>query len=187
MKPGRLKFAVILCAAALGALVLAAWTQPWFTLGVAGVQPVVVTGQVAAPALSALGLAALALAAALSIAGPVVRYVLAGLHVLIGAIAATTSVVAIVSPIRASLPAVTAVVGESGLTAVSALVTSVSVTVWPWVAVLLGILTAALGIVTLVTARNWPGPTRKYESTPSTDDSPAASWDALSAGDDPTR
>jgi hypothetical protein len=187
MRPGRLKLAVILGAAGLGGLVLASWTQPWFTLVVAGAQPVVVTGQVAAPALSALGLAALALAAALSIAGPVVRYVLGGLHLLIGALAATTSVVAIANPIRASLPAVTAVVGESGLTAVSALVTSVSVSAWPWIAVLLGVLTAALGAVTLVTGRRWPGPTRKYESTPSTDDSPAASWDALSAGDDPTR
>ena len=187
MTPGRLKLSVILGAALLGALSLAAWTQPWFTLDVTGAHPVVVTGQVAAPALSALGLAALALAAALSIAGVVVRYVLGGLHALIGVLAAASSVIAILNPIRASLPAVTAVVGESGLTAVSALVTSVSLTVWPWVAVLLGVLTAALGIVTLATARRWPGPTRKYESAPSRDDSPAAHWDALSAGDDPTR
>jgi hypothetical protein len=165
---------------------LAAWTQPWFTLVVGGTQSVTATGQVAAPALSALGLASLALAAALSIAGMIVRFVLGGLQLLIGVLAISVSATALVDPVRSALPAVTAVVGESGLAAVSALVTSISVSVWPWLAVALGVIAAAVGVTTLVTARRWPGPSRKYESAPSADDSPAASWDALSAGKDPT-
>jgi hypothetical protein len=182
----RIKLVVILAGAVTGGLMLAAWTQPWFTLIVASYQTVSVTGQVAAPALSALGLASIALAAALSIAGVIVRYALGGLQVAIGGLAVIVSVTALVNPVRSSLPAVTAVVGESGLTAVSALVTSLSVSPWPWLAAGLGSLAALLGLVTLVTARRWPGPTRRYESAPITDDSPAASWDALSRGSDPT-
>ena len=181
-----MKLIVILAGAVTGGLTLAAWTQPWFTLTVGSAQSVTVTGQVAAPALSALGLASLALAAALSIAGTIVRFALGGLQLLIGILAISVSATALVDPVRSSLPAVTAVVGESGLAAVSALVTSISISAWPWLAVVLGVLAAALGLATIVTARRWPGASRKYESAPSTDDSPAASWDALSAGNDPT-
>jgi len=186
VKPQRLKLIIILGGAAIGGLMLAAWTQPWFTLIVGESQSVSVSGQVAAPALSALGLASLALAAALSIAGVIVRFALGGVQLLIGVLAAAMSVTALATPVRSSLPAVTAVVGESGLTAVSSLVTSLAVSPWPWVAAGLGIVAAALGVVILITARRWPGPTRRYESAPTIDDSPAASWDALSAGNDPT-
>ena len=72
----RVKLLLIVAGAALGALLLLSWTQSWFSLVLDGGQRLDVPGQSAAPALSALGLACLALAGALAIAGRVLRIVL---------------------------------------------------------------------------------------------------------------
>ena len=72
------------------ALALLAWSQTWFELGsrIAAAQgagePIAVAGSVASPALAALGLAGLALVAALAIAGPGIRIVLGVLEVVLG-------------------------------------------------------------------------------------------------------
>ncbi len=193
MSARRVKLLAILAGAVLGALTLTAWTQPWFGLTLASGQKLSVAGQVAAPALSALGLAALALAAALSIAGRIARYVLGVLQIVIGVLVVGSTVAALSSPVSASAATITAAVGESGAVAVAALVASVSVSGWPYLAVVFGVLSAAVGIVMLVTARRWPVATRRFESSAAGAGaasgaavSPADSWDALSDGRDPT-
>ena len=60
MKPARLRLLLILGGIAAAGLALLSWTQTWFDLVLEGGQPLAVAGQAAAPALSALGLAALA-------------------------------------------------------------------------------------------------------------------------------
>ena len=182
----RAKLYLILAAVVLGAFTLVAWTQPWFTLTLSEGRVLSVTGQVAAPALSALGLASLALGAALSIAGKVFRAVLGVVQLLIGVLVAGSAIAALADPVAASLKAVTDAVGESGAGAVAALVTSIALSAWPVVTVVLGILAALVGIAILATMRRWPGPTRKYEATAEPGASTAGSWDALSAGKDPT-
>ncbi|MEP6481057.1 MAG: Trp biosynthesis-associated membrane protein [Rhodoglobus sp.] len=188
----RVKLLAIVAAVAFGGLTLIAWTQQWFTLTLTSGQVLTVAGQIAAPALSALGLASLALAAALAIAGAVLRHVLGALEVAIGGLAVSSAVAAVFSPVSASTAAVTAAVGESGATAVAALVSSVSVGMWPYLAVVLGVLSALVGVVVLATARRWPNPTRRYEtasgetSAQTEADTTVSSWDALSEGRDPT-
>lgn len=182
----RVKLLLIVAGGLFGALTLIAWTQPWFGLTLTSGQNLSVAGQVAAPPLSALGLASLALVAALSIAGRVLRHVLGALEVLIGVLATGSAVAALSNPVAASVPTVTDAVGESGADAVAALVASVSVGVWPYLAIVLGALSALVGVAVLVTARRWPGPTKKYETGPAEAATPAGTWDALSEGRDPT-
>ena len=71
MTGSRLKLLSLVLVAALAALVLLAWSQPWFTVDSAGDETVTVGGDVAGAALPPLALASLALVLALAIAGPV--------------------------------------------------------------------------------------------------------------------
>jgi len=210
MTARRLKSLALLAGVAVNALVLMAWTQAWFTVTLVadelGGSTLAVGGDVAAGGLAALGLAGLALVGALSIAGPAFRIVLGVLQFVLGATVVLSSVIAIGDPLSVAAPAVTDATGVSGADSVAGLVASATLTVWPWVAAVLGGLGGLLGIAIFVTSRRWPGPSRKYQSpaasTPAAGPAPAeapgaapeapptsdaiADWDALSDGADPT-
>jgi uncharacterized membrane protein (TIGR02234 family) len=198
VSPRRLKSSTLLAIVAVSALILLAWTQSWFTVALSGADTsktsISVAGGVAAPALSALSLAGLALVAALAISGPALRMLFGVLELAIGAGVVAASLVAIGSPVAASASAVTRVTGLAGSASVAHLVASVSQSAWPWLAVALGAIAAALGIVVLLTARRWPGsagryqPVRPAESPAESPNSPnrVSDWDELSGGSDPT-
>ena len=189
MNPRRLKLTSILLGIALSGLVLLAWTQQWFAIVLATGASVTVGGDVAAPALTALALSGLALAAALALAGVVFRVVLGILQAALGALVVTSSVMAIANPVAASAQAISAATGVGGAASVMALVTSTGSTAWPVVALLAGILIVLLGIATVATARRWPASSRKYQAVrmePADGESTIGDWDALSDGRDPT-
>lgn len=187
---------------------LLAWTGEWFSLtlreSATGQAVLSVTGDVAAPALVALALASLALVAALALSGPFFRVVLGGLQVVIGFTVALSAALAMSNPVRASEAAVSAATGVGGSKSIAALVTSVSQTVFPLIAITVGILTVALGVFVLVTGRRWPGSSGRYRqpmvlegpdapgvgqagSGPEDATADAISdWDTLSGGSDPT-
>jgi hypothetical protein len=190
MTPRRLKLVGILASAVVSALSLLAWTQSWFGLTLAMGTALTVTGDAAAPALSALALAGLALSAALSVAGRVFGVVLGVLEVAIGALVVTSGVIATADPVLASASVVTAATAVSGDDAVRELVASVSSTAWPVLTIVFGALTVLVGLCVAITARAWPGSSRKYqavrlEQSGASDDAVDA-WDALSGGGDPT-
>ena len=205
MSGRRLKYSAILGIVLLAALELTASTQPWATLvltpGVGDGRALSVVGTVAAPALSALALAGLALAAALAIAGPAFRIVLGLLQIVLGGSVVLAASTALADPVRAGSSLVTDATAIAGRESVAALVAS-SVTAWPVVALVAGVLTAVIGVLVLVTVRRWPGAKKKRVSrfepadgyghgatTVRTDDGdidPVVSWDELSRGDDPT-
>lgn len=179
-----------------GALGVIASTQTWIdvTLADGAQQALAVPGSDAIPVLTPLSLAALALGAALSIVGPVLRYVLGALALAIaGALGVTTAQLLLTMPVSATAATVTEATGISGVDAVADLVSSMSLTPWPAVSLLAQILLAAAAVFTLVTARRWQGSAgRKYRTAA---DAPADtsrphdaidSWDDLSRGDDPT-
>ncbi len=191
----------------MSGLTIIAWSGTWFTLALdvndSAAAFVMVSGETAAGGLAALGLAGLALVGALSIAGPVFRVILGILELSIGVTVALSAVTAVTNPVTASAPAITAATGVSGVTSVSQLVTSVSPTGWPVIAVALGAATIGVGVAILTTGRRWPRATTKYQTArfEPVDGSPtgsdmtvpeassshrAASWDALSEGADPT-
>ena len=195
MTPRRLRLALVVGGAALGALALLAWTQPWFDLELDAGQHLSVAGQSAAPALSALGLATLALAGALAIAGRRFRVVLGVIELVIGALVVVTSVTALIDPVAASASVISDATAVSGAESLAALVASVSVTAWPYLAVVIGALLALVGVAVVVTSRRWPGPTRRYETGTAetgtaeatrTGEGATGAWDALSEGRDPT-
>jgi Tryptophan-associated transmembrane protein (Trp_oprn_chp) len=186
----RVKLTLLLAGLVLsGALVLAS-TQPWFSVTVPDHKALSVGGEIAAPALAVLGLTNLVLVAALSIAGPFFRVVLGLLQATIGATVVLSSVLAIANPGASAVALVTKATGVAGSKSVLALVTSISGSLWPWVALVAGVALILLGIVVVVTAGNWPGSSRKYTSArfAETDGSGDAigAWDSLSDGGDPT-
>ncbi|MGK9146982.1 Trp biosynthesis-associated membrane protein [Plantibacter flavus] len=193
----RVKSTLLLAAVLFNAVILASWTQTWLSISLVGVGPhsgaLDVVGSVAAPALSALALAGLALVAALAIAGPVFRVILGSLEAVIGACVAYSAIAVLISPAAAGGAAVTEATGVAGSQSTIDLVQATSLTAWPIVTVILGVLLALAGIATVLTHRVWPGPSKKYQTVrfEQTDTAPTAdpvgAWDDLSRGDDPTR
>jgi hypothetical protein len=190
----RLKVQILVAGILFSALTLIAWTQLWFTVSVnettTSTLAIAVTGDLAAPALSAFSLAGLALVAALTISGTVLRIVLGVLQFAIGAGVVASTAAALANPVAASASAVTKVTGVSGSHSVAALVETSSQTAWPWLALVFGALTAAVGVVVAITGLRWPGSSRRYQAIADTDQedssNPVSDWDRLSGGSDPT-
>ena len=190
MTGGRLKLISLVGIAALAALLFAAWSQTWFTLIVQG-KAFPVSGQIAGGALSALALASLALIAALAIAGRFFRPVLGVLLALLGVCVIAVSAFAIGNPAVAAMAAITKATGVAGTQSVARLVTGASITAWPIVAIVLGVLMTLLGLAIAPTSRSWPDSGRKYSRSRLTEadldaQDPIQEWDALSEGEDPT-
>lgn len=190
MNPRTLKLTLILASAILSALTLLAWTQQWFTVALDDGQELVVSGDIAAGALSALALAGLVLIGALSIAGVVFRIILAVLQFFIGVAVILSASLAIGDPIAASASAISVATGVAGSDSITGLVSRTDQTAWPWLTVVIGVLIATFALLIAVTARAWPGSSRKYQTArlePVGDEHNSVDdWDALTRGNDPT-
>ncbi|MEK6310367.1 MAG: Trp biosynthesis-associated membrane protein, partial [Curtobacterium sp.] len=177
-----------------------AWTQTWFTVhlraGSAVVATVTADGSKTVPQYTALAIASLALFLALTIAGRVLRVVLAVVEVLLGVAVVVTGVSALRDPVASARAAIGEVAGVSDLGGVRRVVSSVDVTAWPAVGIAGGVLAVVLGVVVLFVQRAWPGPSRKYGAATAgaaadaraavTQRDAVTDWDDLSAGTDPT-
>lgn len=180
--------------ALLAGATLLAWSMTWFSVrlvpGSSLDGGLTVGGDAAAPALAPLALAGLALVAALAIAGPAVRVVLSVVLGAIGVGIAVTSGVAMARPAEAVASSVTSATGLDGDRAVAAAVDSIGATVWPAIAIAVGVLFVVIAVLLAVTTRQWPGASRRYEGRADRAGEQGAStvsdWDSLSAGDDPT-
>ncbi len=190
----RAKLLSVLAALVGGGAALLASTQTWIVAILAEVHGALeVTGTVAAPLTTPLSFAALALGLALTVVGPIMRYVFGALAVAIGVgIAAASWGSALDPPVSAVAVAVEETTGLAGNDAVRELVTSLTATAWPFVSLVSGVVIAFAGVLVLLTARSWPRAGRRYDAP--TTAAPASrphdaidSWDDLSRGDDPTR
>jgi hypothetical protein len=190
MTAQRLRLSVILSGLLLSGLTLIAWTQPWVTVVVTGGPTLAVGGDIAAPALSTLSLAGLALVAALTVAGRIFRVVLGVLEAFLGGLIAYSGITALADPVVAAAPSITEVTGISGVESIRALVSSSAVTAWPAICVVLGLLLVGLAATLIATTKKWPVSGRKYQAVriepDGGDRSSVESWDALSGGNDPT-
>lgn len=218
MKVRRARFTTVLLLLATGALLLIASTQTWFVvvLRESPDTPLEVSGSAAMPVLAPLALAALALAAATSIAGRVMSYTAAVLAILLG-VALTLLLWAPSTGATAAAiaPTVTEATGIAGADAVAALVRRTETTPWPIIALILSIAVVVVGLFAAATAHTWPRTGRRYRTDASSrisagngrDGDAAAtdaatsgasvpprapldaidSWDDLSHGSDPTR
>ena len=165
---GRIKALSILAVLVLSGLTFLAWSQSWGSLLIAGgtttEASLDVPGSAAAPALSALGLAGIALAGALAIAGPIIRIVLGALEVLLGASVLWSALGALNDPVAAGASVVTTSTGVAGLGSIRELVTAGPASPWPAVTVVLGIAMMIAGIAVVATVRRWPAASRKYQA-----------------------
>lgn len=207
MTAARMKLPVLVATILGAGLALLSWSQAWYELELADAaaqgsgDAIAVPGSVASPALAALGLAGLALAAALAIAGPGIRVVLGVLEVLLGGCVLLAAGIALGDPVAAVAPAVTEATGVSGSGPTAELVAAATATGWPAAAIAGGVLLVVAGVAVLVTGTRWPASSRRYrgarlaeadEPRSAGDRERAASdraiddWDELSRGDDPT-
>lgn len=192
----RARSTAVLAMLLAGAIGVIASTQTWIdvTLDDGAQQTLAVPGAEALPVLTPLSLAALALGAALSIVGPILRYVFGALGVVIAALVGVGTAQLLVSPpVSATAATVTDATGISGTDAVASLVTDLSLTPWPAVTLLAQLVLAAASVFTVVTARRWAsGASRKYRTATEAGADTGRphdaidSWDDLSRGDDPT-
>jgi hypothetical protein len=184
--PARERLVVVLGGLVAGAGAVLASTRTFATTVVSGVRdPVVVAGQAAAPALAPLGIVALALGIALTIAGRAARVVLGVVLVLLGSAIVAAGLPSVLDP---SAGTSSAIVTATGVTDFAPFVVSRSSTAWPILAVVSGVLAGLLGLVVLIRGHRWSTGGRRYRAdlpvTRSTD--PISEWDALSRGSDPT-
>lgn len=199
MSPRGLRSTSILGGVVIAAIVLASWSQPWFIVTLtgqsAGHPDLQVGGDVSAPAVAALAIAAAAGFAAMAISGVFFRAVLAVLEVILGASVVLSAILAISTPVAAVEPAVTKATSVAGSDSVQALIGANVSTVWPFVALVAGILLALFSATILFTSHRWPISGRRYEavglepvgqSRENRGDSSISDWDELSGGADPT-
>lgn len=212
MSRARMKLPAIVLTILGAGLGLLAWSQTWFDLVLASgagahvtAEVIAVPGSVASPAIAALSLAGLALAAALALAGPGIRVVLGVLEVLLGGCLVLAAALSLGDPVGAVSPSVTEATGVAGREPTAELVGTAVATAWPIVAIVAGVLVVAAGLLVLVTGMRWPVSTRRYRSglepvdgdgaepgatsgTPerAASDRAIDDWDELSRGDDPT-
>jgi uncharacterized membrane protein (TIGR02234 family) len=194
MTPRAIRLYSILGGLALSGIALLASTQTWIQLRASspqgGTVDVSAAGSQTAPALSALAFAGLALFAASTIAGPVFRVILGVLAFVLGGCIVFAALLVITDPIGSAATAITKATGVDGRASVTDIVLSHTVTAWPFVALVAGLVFALLGVFVVVTSKRWPASTRRYQSVrvvdPDAPVDPVSTWDTLTTGIDPT-
>lgn len=157
-------------AAAVGAVVtLVTAGQPRVSTGHASEQ---ITGA-DTPAAAALGLVVLAGAAAVLLVRGPARRLIGGLM-----LAAAAGIVAVFLTIPDTFGF--AVFGPATE------LTTVHRSVWAWLGTAGGVTAAVGSLAVAVSAGRWPGPRRRYESSPPPVTTGRDPWDALDRGEDPT-
>jgi uncharacterized membrane protein (TIGR02234 family) len=193
LSPRRLRTVVISGIVATSALGLLCWSQRWFVVKLVVGGTVEASGSDAAAALAALSFASLALAGTLIISGFVFRLILGVLQCLVGVSMTYSAWTAILDPGSAVSSAVTAATGIAGRS-VRGTIAGVEATPWPALALAVGILALALGIVVLISSPRWPVVSSRFdrlrtreprEGTPIDEDN-SDEWQRLSRGEDPT-
>ncbi|WP_454113173.1 Trp biosynthesis-associated membrane protein [Microbacterium maritypicum] len=177
-----------------GAIGIISSTQTWLTVERADAgEAILVPGASALVLLAPLSLAVLALGAALSISGKVVRLVF-------GVLAGATALflgwsilqLLLAEPFDAVAATVTEVTGLAGGDAVREVVVSIVPSAWPFIALVGWALLLLSSVVVLMTWRGWKVGGRRYRTdhVEVAHDGPVNavdSWDELSRGTDPTR
>lgn len=184
-----LVLAALVMSLALAGMTRATWATALATGFTGSQQTVDVTGQDAAPAVLALALVGAAAAVATTLASRWVRFItgpvliLAGIGSVVSAIGVSADVVGASS---SAVAEATGVVGGS---------VDAEASVWPLLALVPAVLLVVIGVLVLAVGGRWPRRRSRYQRDASREvapaqldpaDDPAAAWDALSRGEDPS-
>lgn len=170
-------------------------TQTWLTVTRAdAAEPILVPGADAMALLAPLSLAVLAIGAALTLVGLVLRYVFAALALIGGGLLTWwTAEILFTTPISAVAPTVTETTGLAGTATVTDMIASVEPSAWPVIALVGWVILIVTAIFALVSAHQWKRGGRRFQRdtvAPDENEGPVDaidSWDDLSRGSDPTR
>lgn len=178
-----------------GSIGIISSTQTWLTVVRADAgEPILVPGADAMALLAPLSLAVLAVGAALTLAGLVLRYVFAGLALVAGGLLAWwTAEILFTAPIDAVAPTVTETTGLAGTSTVADMIASIEPTAWPALALVGWILQILAAGFALATAHRWKSGGRRFRTDTAEHGAQEGtvdaidSWDDLSRGTDPTQ
>lgn len=170
-------------------------TQTWLTVTRADAgEDILVAGADAVALLAPLSLAVLAVGAALALVGTVLRYVFAALALLGGVLLLWwTAEIEFAAPVTAVARTVTETTGLAGVDTITEMISTITPTVWPMLALIGWGLLVVTAIFALVSAHRWKRGGRRFRTdatTGTSHDGPVDavdSWDELSRGTDPTR
>ncbi len=195
----RRRSTVVLLAVVLSLAAFGATTQTWLSIQLPQTAiktpEIDVAGSDAATAVTAFALVGLAASLAVSIAGPLLRWIIVGVLFVAGIGIALSSAAIVQDPASAASVAVGAAIGITDTSSAT-----IVVTVFPLVSAIAGFLMALTAVWAAVAGRRWgasrrysapssgglneQGPRGKIDGVPRDD---IDSWDQLSHGDDPTR
>jgi uncharacterized membrane protein (TIGR02234 family) len=192
--PTRSRFSkrnVVLGGLIAAAVVLLAVTRTWVKVdppstGVA-LGSITVSGTDAAAAVLALAVVALVCSLAAAIAGPIARWIIGVVQVLVGAGVIGFSIPVLLSPATASSAKTSKSFGLERMAS-----SAYHLSPWPWVAMVGGVLVVIMAVVLLAAGRHWSvakrferhGSGHAVVTAETMDD--VDRWDALTDGDDPT-
>lgn len=170
-------------------------TQTWLTVTRAdAAEPILVPGADAMALLAPLSLAVLAIGAALTLVGLVLRYVFAALALIGGGLLTWwTAEILFTTPVSAVAPTVTETTGLAGTATVTQMIAVIEPSAWPVMALVGWVILVITAIFALLTARRWKRGGRRFQRDTTTHDEHDGpvdaidSWDDLSRGSDPTR
>ena len=183
---GRRRAILVVLALALGTMAsgIPVWMRTAGSTALQGFVPVQVTGTQAAPAIPAAALVLLAAGIAIGLAGRIGRWVVVGSVLLCGLLLVASAVAALGDHGPAARAGVAM---ENG---VDPLATPVTLTGWPSIALLIGVLVLLAGAWLAATSRRWARPSYRHDvgqgSTAVAPDDDQAAWDSLTRGHDPS-
>jgi uncharacterized membrane protein (TIGR02234 family) len=194
--------AVVVATVISSALLLIAGTQPWLVLGLSSdessANELVVTGATLAPSFVGLTLAYAAALIVALVSRFVVRIASAAIAMAAALGALIVSLLVISDPVPAARVSIATVTGVSDSFRQRDLIDTLALTPWAFIALVLLVGAACVGVAVIVLGRSWSNNSRRYERPePSpirqgtrdgvTESDPHETWDNFSGGGDPTR
>jgi uncharacterized membrane protein (TIGR02234 family) len=194
--------AVVVATVISSALLLIAGTQPWLVLGLSSdessANELVVTGATLAPSFVGLTLAYAAALIVALVSRFVVRIASAAIAMAAALGALIVSLLVISDPVPAARVSIATVTGVSDTFRQRDLIDTLALTPWAFIALVLLVGAACVGVAVIVFGRSWSNNSRRYERPESspirqgtrdgvTESDPHETWDNFSGGGDPTR
>lgn len=179
------KRSVVLVGALAVILLVAANTRTWVsgsvTDAVLHTAHTTASGSKSAPALLAAALVGAAAVLATLTTGRIARWIAAVLTLVAGVVAVVAVIVVVRDPVKILADVATTMTGHTGDRKVTA-----GLTIWPWVALLGGVLLVLTGVLAIVGARTWSGLSSRYDAPTTPKATKRSDWDMLTDGEDPT-
>lgn len=193
--------AVVVATLGTGGLLLISGAQPWVVLALSSAESsareLIVNGATLAPSYVGLSLAYVAAVIVALVSRFVVRVVSSAIGVVAVMGALVVSWLVISDPVGAARVTIARVTGVSDTVRQRELIDAVALEPWAYVALIMLIASAGVGVVVIVFGRSWTSNSRRYERPEKARDSggrrdpndasdPHAVWDSFSGGGDPT-